>query len=193
MCLQVILKTTTSKPLQVLTASYGATFVANIINTQLALPESNSFRSNNPIEGIAAVEVTQQSGNSIRVSVISNAGVPTAEVTQSDRSLVLSVTPSADTRAAQPAATLETPDEQEPTPTDETVEEPDEQEPTLTDDATTEQAEDDEQLDENGEETTSEEAEGNEQIEIVVTASRTEEAVTNLPRSVTVIDREEIG
>jgi iron complex outermembrane receptor protein len=187
--LQVILKTTSGQPLQVLTANYGATFVANIINTQLALPESNSFRSNNPIEGIAAVEVTQQSGNSIRVSVISNTGVPTAEVNQSDRGLVLSVTPSADTRAEQP--TLETP-EQEPTPTDGNVEEPDEREPTLTDDATNEQAEGDEQLDENGEETTSEQAEGDQPIEIVVTASRTEEKVTNVPRSVTVIDREEI-
>lgn len=177
--LQVILKTTSGKPLQVLTASYGATFVANIINTQL-VPESNSFRSNNPIEGIAAVEVTQQSGNSIRVSVISNAGVPTAEVTQSERGLVLSVAPGADTRAGTPAPTPETPDE-----------EPDEQEPIPTDEATTEQAEGDEQLD-NGEETSSEQAEGDEQIEIVVTASRTEEAVTNVPRSVTVIDREEI-
>jgi iron complex outermembrane receptor protein len=187
--LQVILKTTSGTPLQVLTASYGTTFVANIINTQLALPESNTFRSNNPIEGIAAVEVTQQSGNSIRVSVISNAGVPTAEVTQSDRGLVLSVAPSVDTRAEQPAPTPEAPDEEQ-TSTDGNVDQPDE-EPAPTDEATTEQAEGDEQLDD-GEETTTEQAEGSEQIEIVVTASRTEEEVTNVPRSVTVIDREEI-
>lgn len=57
--LQVMFNITSGQPLQVLTANYGVTFVANIINTQLALPESNSFRSNNPIEGIAAVEVTQ--------------------------------------------------------------------------------------------------------------------------------------
>jgi iron complex outermembrane receptor protein len=36
------------------------------------------------------------------------------------------------------------------------------------------------------------EAEGDEPIEIVVTASRTEEEVTNVPRSITVTDREEI-
>jgi len=37
--MEVILETTSGKPLQVLTSSYGQTFVANIPNSQLALPE----------------------------------------------------------------------------------------------------------------------------------------------------------
>lgn len=56
---EVILETSNGEQLQVLTSSYGRTFVANIVNTQLALPEKKAFHADNPATGITAVTVTQ--------------------------------------------------------------------------------------------------------------------------------------
>jgi hypothetical protein len=97
--LEIILETPEGKSPQVFTSSYRQTFVANILNTQLALPQGKSFRQSNPIQGIASVTVTGQGANSIRVTVIGSAGVPIAKVVQGDRSLVLSLTPAANTTA----------------------------------------------------------------------------------------------
>jgi hypothetical protein len=66
--LEIILETPEGKSAQVFTSSYRQTFVANILNTQLALPQGKSFRGVNPFEGIASVSVTQQGANSIRVT-----------------------------------------------------------------------------------------------------------------------------
>ena len=95
--LEVILETTSSQHLLVSPSSSGNTFVANINNAQLALPEGKAFRSNNPVAGITAVTVIQQGANSIRVTVIGTASVPTAQVVQLDRTLVLGLTPAAET------------------------------------------------------------------------------------------------
>ncbi len=149
--LEVILENPEGTSPQVFTNRYGQTFVADIVNTQLALPEGKTFRQDNPVEGIASVTVTQQTSNSIRVTVTGEMGVPTGQVTQSDRGLVFSLTPEADTTAVQP-----TPEQ----PESETAEEPT--------------------------------ASGEEEIDIVVTATRTEEQAQDVPRSVTVIRREEI-
>jgi len=149
--LEVILETPEGTSPQVFTNRYGQTFVADIVNTQLALPDGKTFRQDNPVEGIASVTVTQQTPNSIRVTVTGEMGVPSGQVTQSDRGLVLSLMPKADPTAVQP-----TPE----TPESETAEEPT--------------------------------ASGEEEIDIVVTATRTEEQAQDVPRSVTVIRREEI-
>ncbi|HAG83293.1 MAG TPA: TonB-dependent siderophore receptor, partial [Cyanobacteria bacterium UBA12227] len=90
--LEVILETPGGGTPQVFTASYGETLIADIINTQLRLPEGQDFRQNDPVEGIASVTVTQQNANSIRVTVIGTAAVPTAEVTPSASGLVFSLT-----------------------------------------------------------------------------------------------------
>lgn len=67
--IEIVLKTTDNKPLQVF-ASRGKTFVANIVNTQLQLPDNKTFRRENPIEGIAFVSVNSVGANSIRIVVI---------------------------------------------------------------------------------------------------------------------------
>jgi len=100
--LEIVLETPSGRAPQVFTSSYGKTFVANIINTQLRLPNGQDFRQDNPGTGIAAVTVTQQTTNSIRVTVIGTEGVPTVQLIPSDRGLVLSLsTPDSDTVAEQ--------------------------------------------------------------------------------------------
>jgi hypothetical protein len=90
--------------------------------------------------------------------------VPQAQVIQSDRGLVLSLTPATDTTADLPQRSTQPPAS---SPSEEPVEP--EAEPT-------EQPA----------------AEGEEEVEITVTATRTEEEPQDVPRSVTVINREQV-
>ncbi len=120
------------------------------------------IRRDNPAEGIVAVSVTQLSGNIVQIRITGQTAVPTAELLDSDTGLIFSLTPGTEAPTADAA----------PAPESET---PNETTPDTPNETTTQQP------------TTAEEP-----IEIVVTATRTEEAITNVPRSVTVIDREEI-
>lgn len=72
--IEIVLKTKDNKPLQVFASSFGKTFVANIVNTQLQLPNNKTFRGENPIEGIAFVSVNSVGANSIRIVVTGNSG-----------------------------------------------------------------------------------------------------------------------
>ena len=125
--LEVILETEAGQLLQAITRTEGKTAIADIENGQLVLPSGQEFRAQNPNRGIAEVTVTQLEGSRIRVTVTGEQAAPPAQVVESDRGLVLSVTPV-----------------------------------------------------------------NSDQLEIVVTATRTEEFVQNIPRSVTVITRAEV-
>lgn len=94
--------------------------LADIPNTQLALPESQKFRSDNPAIGITSVTVTQRNANSIRVTVIGTSALPTAKVIPSASGLLLSL-------AAPPA-----PPEATPTPETTRPERPEEEPSTTT-------------------------------------------------------------
>jgi len=142
---EVILETSSGEQLQVLTSSYGRTFVANIVNTQLALPEKKAFHADNPATGITAVTVTQ-TASSIRVSVTGKTNVPTARVVQNEDTLALSLSAPVDTTAQPP---------QPPPAVSETV-----QPETPTEPAAVEPQQPDEL------------AQGEEEIEIVVTGER---------------------
>lgn len=185
--LEVNLTTTDGKQGQVFTSSFRNTFVVNITNTQLAIPQGESFRGVNPIAGIASVSVTQQGANSVRVTVVASAGIPTAKVVQSDRSLVLNLTPTVDTTAQKPTPTPQEPESQTqqeqsaPQEEDNLTQEPDETaQPT-------------------------ESADGDEDIEIVVTgeqeetgysvpnattATKTDTPIRDIPQSIQVIPRQ---
>ncbi|WP_250123544.1 TonB-dependent receptor [Chroococcidiopsis sp. CCMEE 29] len=102
--LEVILETASGTLPQVLTSSYDNTFVANLINTQLTLPEGRSFRSDNPVAGITAVSVTQSTANSIRVTVRGKTGIPAVKLMPSSHGLVLGLTaPESDTAVELPS------------------------------------------------------------------------------------------
>ena len=100
---EVILETKDGKPLQAFSASYGQTFFADVITSKLRLPGGNAFRADNPAPGIASVTVAPLDGNSIRVTVIGETGVPTAQVNAAERGLVLSLRPTSGTTATRPA------------------------------------------------------------------------------------------
>ncbi|PMB44981.1 general secretion pathway protein GspD [Fischerella thermalis CCMEE 5201] len=99
----VVLKTSSGSRPQIFTTQRGKTLVADIINTQLRLPKGNSFRKDNPIPGIASIEVTQLDTNSIRVLAIGTDSAPnTQPLTRGTNEITLGLTSSAGTTASAP-------------------------------------------------------------------------------------------
>ena len=102
---EVILETENGKPLQAFSGSYGRTFFTDVITAKLRLPEGQPFRANNPAPGIATVTVAPLDANSIRVTVIGEAGIPTAQVTSGDRGLIVRLSSTPDSTAVRPTPT----------------------------------------------------------------------------------------
>ncbi|MDV2994835.1 MAG: Vitamin B12 transporter BtuB [Chroococcidiopsis sp. SAG 2025] len=119
---EVLLETTGGVSSQVLTTSFGRTFVANVINAQLRLPSGREFRQENPSPGIASVVVTSSGANSVRVRVTGVAGVPKSQVVSSSKGLLLSlsappvaaVQPTVKPKPEQPQREPTTPNAQQP-------------------------------------------------------------------------------
>lgn len=80
--IQVLLETNGGDRPQVFTVNRGTDVVADIVNTQLRLPDGQSFRQNNPAPGIASVVVTPLDANSIRVIVSGNGSAPEVQINQ---------------------------------------------------------------------------------------------------------------
>ncbi len=144
----LILKTGGSNQPEQFQTRYGNTIAVDLINTQLNLPQGESFKQENPLPGIASIQVTQRYANSVRVTITGETEIPEVAVSSEKGQLVVGLdeTPATASTPSQPA--------ESPSP----------------------------------------EAEAGEEdvIELVVTATRTEEEEQKVPRSVTVIDREEI-
>lgn len=99
----VVLKTSSGSRPQIFTAQRGKTLVVDIINTQLRLPKGNSFRKDNPIPGIASIEVTQLDTNSIRVLAIGTDSAPNIQpLMRGTNDITLGFTPSTGTTASAP-------------------------------------------------------------------------------------------
>jgi len=95
--LQLRMTTANGDRPQIFLVKRGADLVADLINTQLSLPDGEEFRQANPVPGIAAITVSPLDANSTRV-VVSGYGVaPEGQAIDDDRSggVVLSYTPSA--------------------------------------------------------------------------------------------------
>jgi type IV pilus assembly protein PilQ len=104
--ISVVLKTSSGSRPQVFTTKRGKALVADIINTQLRLPQGNSFRQNNPSPGITSVEISQLDANSIRVMVTGSNNAPdTQPVERKQNGITLSFSPSAGTTASAPTPT----------------------------------------------------------------------------------------
>ncbi|MEI1377488.1 AMIN domain-containing protein [Nostoc sp. UHCC 0926] len=107
--ISVALKTSSGSRPQVFTTKRGKTLVADVINTQLRLPQGNSFRQDSPAPGIASVEVSQLDTNSIRVTVTGSNNVPSSQpVVRSPNGITLRFSPSAGTIASTPTPTAPT-------------------------------------------------------------------------------------
>jgi type IV pilus assembly protein PilQ len=107
--ISVALKTSSGSRPQVFTTKRGKALVADVINTQLRLPQGNSFRQDNPAPGIASVEINQLDANSIRVTVTGSNNTPGSQpVVRSPNGITLSFSPSAGTIASAPTPTVPT-------------------------------------------------------------------------------------
>ncbi|MBC6452166.1 MAG: AMIN domain-containing protein [Hormoscilla sp. SP5CHS1] len=72
--IEMTLETKGGKRPQVFAVPNGNSWMADIINTQLRLPDGTSFSQDNPAPSIALVTVKQQNANSIRVTVTGKNG-----------------------------------------------------------------------------------------------------------------------
>lgn len=190
--IEIILSTSEGKQLQVFPSSFRQTYVANILNAQLA--QGKSFRQENPTEGIASIAVTQQGANSIRVTV-TGTRVSKVAVVRSDRALTLTLTRALAKRegviaptAQQPQPTSQAPAAQPDSAESESIA-PQESDVTQEEPVETEQS-----------------ADGDEDIEIVVTgeqetgynvpnattATKTDTPLRDIPQSIQVIPRQVI-
>ncbi|MHC5935051.1 AMIN domain-containing protein [Nostoc sp.] len=107
--IKVVLKTSSGSRPQVFTTKRGKALVADIINTQLRLPQGKSFRQDSPAPGIASVEVSQLDANSIRVMVTGSNDTPSSQpVVRSLNGITLSFSPSAGTIVSVPTPTAST-------------------------------------------------------------------------------------
>ncbi|WP_442944186.1 TonB-dependent siderophore receptor [Nostoc sp.] len=103
---EVILQTRKGQQLQVTNRSAGNSFIADIPNAQLRLPsgEAFRFRSQKPIAGISEITVTNFDANTIRVTAIGEASLPTVELSDSaDEGLIFSVASVASSAPSQQA------------------------------------------------------------------------------------------
>ncbi|MBD6619068.1 TonB-dependent receptor [Komarekiella sp. 'clone 1'] len=115
---EVILQTTQGEQLQITNRSQGNNFIVDIPKAQLRLPTGDAFtfRSQQPVEGITEITVTNLDANTIRVTVTGEAGLPTVELFDGDEGLIFSVA-GAVTSAQQPETS---PQQQPEQPTRET-------------------------------------------------------------------------
>lgn len=98
--IEVILETPHGTSPPVFTSSYGKTFVADIINTQLGIPEGKTFHQENPTDGITEISVTSDA-DSIRVTVTGKVDVPVGQVVGSNKGLVLTLRTGGETSQTQ--------------------------------------------------------------------------------------------
>ncbi|PZD72653.1 Ferric aerobactin receptor [Acaryochloris thomasi RCC1774] len=161
--LSIVLTVPDGENLEVSTSSTESTFTADISNAQLNLPGGEIFEQANPAPGIRAVSVIPLDVSRVRVTVVGETDGLTSVVQQEAQQLVFQV--EAPTVLETPAT--ETPDDVPVT--EDSPEEPGTEEPSA--DVPFEEDDD---------------------LEIIVTATRTEEETEDVPRSVTVVKREDI-
>ncbi|MBD2346216.1 TonB-dependent siderophore receptor [Anabaena subtropica] len=120
--IEVILESANPEALKPVPKSVENNYIADISNAVLALPEGKDFSITNPVKGILSVNVTQVDAATVRVTVTGEAGLPTAELFDSEEGLIFTLAPvaSATQQPEQPAS--ETPPEQSTTQTDEPIE-----------------------------------------------------------------------
>ncbi|MGK7889932.1 MAG: AMIN domain-containing protein [Leptolyngbyaceae cyanobacterium] len=105
--IDVVLQTSDGDRPQIFTVSRGNSLVADVINTQLLLPEGNGFLQNNPVPGITAVSVTQLDSNSVRVQVDGDGILPSGAVSQENGEVVFTFRTTDEAMATAPQPEIE--------------------------------------------------------------------------------------
>jgi len=180
--LEVVLEVPTGAGLDVSTSRTQNTVIADIKNVQLILPGGKPFEQANPAPGIGSVTVIPLDASSVRVTVVGEQADLVTEVNQTPQSLIVDVATTAASSDAPTTDSTQLPETPSPEATEAPPPSPEGQDPATDDPNTTgieTPAADDPEVAED-------------ELEIVVTATRTEEDPLTVPRSVTVIKRQEI-
>lgn len=122
---QVILETKDGERPQIFTVNRGNSFVADITNAQLRLPQGNNLRKEKPGPGIDLVTVSQLDGNSVRVIVTGTNNAPAGELTNREgEAITFNFSPTATNRAANSPTPNTLPSLANPTPPNTTAQTP---------------------------------------------------------------------
>lgn len=101
---EVFLQTQNGERPQIFTVVRGNDLVADVINTQLRLPQGNAFRQDNPYPGIASIVVNQLDANSVRVTVTGTDSPPVGQIAGRDaRGILFGFSPGNGAAAESPA------------------------------------------------------------------------------------------
>lgn len=98
---EVVLETNEGERPQVFTVNRGNALIADLVNTELQLPEGKSFEKSNPSPGIRSVTVAQLDDNSVRVTVNGDRNAPVGQVSQGSSGIVLNVSHAASQSPSQ--------------------------------------------------------------------------------------------
>ncbi|MEH2338599.1 AMIN domain-containing protein [Nostoc sp.] len=111
---EVILETSIGTQLQVTNRSVGNNFIADVSGVQLRLADGNAFtfRSEKPLAGITQITVTNIDANTVRVTVVGVAAMPTVELFDDNAGLVFGISTAA--TATSPQQPPQTPQTQQP-------------------------------------------------------------------------------
>jgi iron complex outermembrane receptor protein len=111
--IEVILESANPEALEPTNKSTENSFIVDIPNVVLSLSEGKDFNIANPVSGILSVSVTQADAKTVRLTVNGEAGLPTAELFDSEEGLIFAIVPKAVTTPPQPEQPRsETPPEQ---------------------------------------------------------------------------------
>lgn len=108
---ELILESTSNTPLRVFTTRYRQTLIADIVNTQLRLPEGKPFRQANPTDSISGITIAPLGANSVRVTITGKTELPSAQIVQGTPGLVLNITTPTTAATTPPAAPTQQPSE----------------------------------------------------------------------------------
>ncbi|MEH1836378.1 MAG: TonB-dependent siderophore receptor [Nostoc sp.] len=97
--IELVLQTSLGEALKPIAKTEGNSFIADIPNVVLELPDGKEFRSENPVKGIVSVTVTALDASSIRVIVIGEASSPKVELFDDPEGLVFGFTPAPSSQA----------------------------------------------------------------------------------------------
>jgi iron complex outermembrane recepter protein len=121
--IEILLESANAEALQSVINNQSDSFIADIPNAVLELPNGGGFSENNPVPGIVSISVVQVNTNTLRITVISEEGLPQVELFDSEQGLIFdvaSVTSSSPTDS-QPQTSTELDQSEEPSASNELI------------------------------------------------------------------------
>lgn len=115
--LEIILQTQGGDRPQIFTTRSSNRLVADLIDTQLNLPQGDTFRRSNPTSGIASVVLTPLDANSVRMVITGNNTAPSAQILQNNQQgIILGLNPNPAVATNPPGAARQAPQDTQQRP-----------------------------------------------------------------------------